>query len=138
MIPNRKTKKGPNQDDQSHGMSGPKCIPTHDLGKLGLPGGRSAEFRPPSPGVHLRPPKVPKPIQKRTKIETKIQDEKKATQDDLGPILERSWVDLGPILGSIWVKNRWKTQCFVKNHFFEDEAIRRRFRDQLGAKKAST
>ena len=39
---------------------------------------------------------------KRSKIEAKIQHPKKATQDDLGAVLERSWVDLGPILGSIW------------------------------------
>ena len=44
---------------------------------------------------------APKPIPKRSKIEAKIQDEKKETQDDLGPILQRSWVDLGPILGFI-------------------------------------
>ena len=37
--------------------------------------------------------------QDRAKIEPKIQDEKKASQDDLGPVLERSWVVLGRHLG---------------------------------------
>ena len=61
------------------------------------------------PGHHLGPQNGPKLIQTRSKIEAEIQDEKKVTQDDLGPILERSWVDLGLILGSFWAKNQWKT-----------------------------
>ena len=84
------------------------------------------------------PKTAPKSIPKRSKIEAKIQDDEKAIQDDLGPVLERSWVDLGPILGSILSKNHWKTYCFVKNRFFEGKSVRRRFRDQLGPKKAPT
>ena len=42
---------------------------------------------------------APKPTPKRSNIEAKIQDEKKAIQDDLGPVLERSWVVLGRHLG---------------------------------------
>ena len=49
---------------------------------------------------------VPKPTPKRSKFEAKIQDEKKAIQDDLGPVLERSWVDLGCHLGRLGPQNR--------------------------------
>ena len=92
--PNGKTKKGPNQDD-------PKTILdriTSDLRNSPTP-----------PGAIWEAKTVPKSTPKRSKIEAKIQDEKKAIQDDLGPVLERSWVDLGPILGSILSKNHGKT-----------------------------
>ena len=42
---------------------------------------------------------APKSIPKRSKIEAKNQDEKKPIQDDLGPVLGRSWAVLGAILG---------------------------------------
>ena len=87
-------------------------------------------------GAIWDPKMAPKPIPKRSNIETKIEDETEATQDDLGAVLERSWVDLGPILGSILAKKYWKTYYFVKNRFFEHKSVRRRFRDQLGPKKA--
>ena len=64
--------------------------------------------QPPPPGAIWEAKTAPKPIPKRSKIEAKIQDEKKAIQDDLGSVLGRSWVDLGPILGSFLVKNHWK------------------------------
>ena len=75
--------------------------PRRSQDRLGPPKCRFAHY-PCAPG---RPFGTPK----RLKIEAKIQDEKKAIQDDLGPVLERSWVDLGPILGSILSKNHWKT-----------------------------
>ena len=81
---------------------------------------------------------APKPTPKRSKIEAKIEEAKKAIQDDLGPVLERSRVDLGPSLGSILAIFYWKTYYFVNNHSFEDKPVRRRFRDQLGPKKAPT
>ena len=61
---------------------------------------RRAEDRPKSdPRSAIWEAKMtPKPIPKRSKIEAKIQETKKAIQDDLGPVLGRYWVDLGPIL----------------------------------------
>ena len=85
-IPNRKTKKGPNQDD-------PKTV-------LDRPPVDYHQFAPPR-GSIWEAKSVPKSIPKRLKTEAKFQDDEKAIQDDLGPVLERSWVDLGPILGSI-------------------------------------
>ena len=60
--------------------------------------------KPPSRAPTWEPKTTPKPTPKRSKIEVKNQDEKEAIQDDLGPVLGRSWVDLGPILGSILVQ----------------------------------
>ena len=120
---NHKTKKGPNQDD-------PKTV--LDCPRADLPSSAAL------PGAHLGPQNDTKTDPKTMKNRSEKLRRKKATQDDLGPVLERSWVDLGPILGSILSKNHWKTQCFVKNHFFEDKSVRRRFRDQLGPKKAPT
>ena len=74
---------------------------------------------------------APESIPKRSKIEAKIQDEKKATQDDLGPILERSWVDLGPILG-LWNRSKhYACRCFVNIHFFDVKTVRRRLWDDF-------
>ena len=78
---------------------------------------------------------VPKSTLKRSKIEAKNQDEKKAIQDDLGPILGRSWAVLGRHLGRKNAPNPYKTYCFVNNHFFEDKTVRRGFWDQLGPTK---
>ena len=105
MIPNRKTKKEPNQDDPKTVLDRPRA----DLPSSAAP-----------PGLIWEAKTAPKSIPKRPKIEAKIQDEKKATQDDLGPILERSWVDLGPILGSILSKN------IEKNVMFREQTIFRR------------
>ena len=49
---------------------------------------------------------APKPIPKRYKIETKNQEVKKTIQDDLGPVLGRSWAVLGAILGPLGPQNR--------------------------------
>ena len=49
---------------------------------------------------------APKPIPKRLKIEAKNQEEQKTIQDDLGPVLGRSWVVLGAILDRLGPQNR--------------------------------
>ena len=79
---------------------------------------------------------APKSIPKRSKIEAKNQEEKKSIQDDLGPILGRSWAVLGRHLGRRNAPNPYKTYCFVNNHFFEDKTVRRGFWDQLGPTKS--
>ena len=92
--PNRMTKTGTNQHDA-------KIV-------LDPPTGRLAQSAPP-PGASWEPKAGPKSNPKRSKFEAKNQETKKAIQDDLGPVLARSWVDLGPILGSILAKKCWKT-----------------------------
>ena len=86
--PNGKTKKGPNQDD-------PRPTWTSQ-------GGESPLF-PSPPGAHfggqIGTKTEPKSIPKRSKIEVKNQESKKTIQDDLGPVLGRSWAVLGAILG---------------------------------------
>ena len=95
VIPNGKMKKGPNQD-----------YPKTDLDSTG--GGVPPVYPHPR-GSIWEAKTAPRATPKRSKIEANKQDEKKPIQDDLGPILERSWFDLGPILGSILSKNHWKT-----------------------------
>ena len=85
--------------------------------RLGLNSGGVPPVYPHPRGAIWDPKMAPKPIPKRSKIDAKIEDEKKATQDDLGAVLERSWFDLGPTLGSILAKKYWKTYYFVKNTF---------------------
>ena len=46
-------------------------------------------------GSILEAKTAPKRSRKRSKIEAKKQEAKKTIQDDLGPVLERSWVILG-------------------------------------------
>ena len=90
-IPNDKTKKGPNQDDLGTVLD-PQPADQHS----------SAQFAR-TPG---EPFWEPKPIRKRYKIEAKIQEAKKPIQDDLGPVLGRSWAVLGAILGRLGPQNR--------------------------------
>ena len=52
---------------------------------------------------------APKSIPKRSKFEAKNQEEKKSIQDDLGPILGRSWAVLGRHLGRKKCENQYKT-----------------------------
>ena len=59
-----------------------------------------------SPGAIWEAKTAPKSIPKRSKIEAKNQDEKKPIQDDLGPVLGRSWAVLGAILGRLGPQNR--------------------------------
>ena len=62
---------------------------------------------------------APKPIPKRSKIEAKNQEVKKPIQDDLGPVLGRSWVVLGALLGPWKRSKHYACRCFVKIHVFE-------------------
>ena len=79
---------------------------------------------------------APKSIPKRSKIEAKNQEEKKPIQDDLGPVLGRSWAVLGRHLGPKNVPNHYKTRGFVDNRFFDVKTVRRRLWDQLWPTKA--
>ena len=99
------------------------------------PQGVGQHSSPPPWGAILASKTASKSTLKRSKIEAKNQVEKKAIQDDLGPILERSWVVLGRPLGRKNIPNPYKTYCFVNNHFFEDKTVRRGFWDQLGSTK---
>ena len=67
--------------------------------RLGPPQGAGAPVRALPWGAIWEAKTTPKPTPKRSKIEAKIQDEKKTIQDDLGPVLERSRVVLGRHLG---------------------------------------
>ena len=93
-----------------------------------------AQRRP--PGFIWEAKTAPKPIPKRSKIDAKNQEVKKPIQDDLGPVLGRSWVVLGALLGPWKRSKHYACRCFVKNHFFADKMTRRRFQDQLWPTKA--
>ena len=84
------------------------------------------------------PQNDPKRSLKRSKIHAKIENRKKAIQEDQGPVLERSWSLWGHHVGARRPQKYWKTYYFAQNHFFEDKTVRRRFRDPLGPKKAPT
>ena len=87
----------------------------------------------------MAPKTTPKLIRKRSKIEAKNQEEKRSIQDDLGPVLERSWAVWGAILGRLGPHFHAVAAValvFLKNHFFEDKMVRRRSQDQLGPTKA--
>ena len=103
----RGTQEGQKSDPESQDEK--RTEPRRSQDRLGPPTGRLAPAQPPPRGSIWEAKTALKSIPKRSKVESKIQDEKKALQDDLGPILERSWVDLGLILGSFWAKNHWKT-----------------------------
>ena len=55
--------------------------------------------QPPPPGSIWEAKSAPKSTPKRSKIEAKNQESKKTIQDDLGPVLGRSWAVSGAILG---------------------------------------
>ena len=82
-IPNRKTKKEPNQVD-------PKTV--LELTRADL---RSSAAL---PGSIWEARSAPKRSPKRSKIETKNKEEKITIQDDLGPVLRRSWVELENVI----------------------------------------
>ena len=73
--------------------------PRRSQDRLGPPTGRFAQFSGIPRGSIWEPKSAPKRNQKQSKIEAKNQDDKKTIQDDLGPVLERSWVVLGRHLG---------------------------------------
>ena len=59
---------------------------------------------------------------KRYKIDAKNQEAKKPIQDDLGPVLGRSWAVLGAILGRLGPQNRAVAAValvFLKNQLLE-------------------
>ena len=89
-----------------------------------------------SPGAIWEAKTAPKSIPKRSKIEAKNQDEKKPIQNDLGPVLGRSWAVLGAILGPWKRSKHYACRCFVRNHFFDVKTVRRRSWDQLWPTKA--
>ena len=74
---------------------------------------------------------APKRNRKRYKIEAKNQESKKPIQDDLGPVLGRSWAVLGAILGALETLWHYACRCFVNIHFFDVKTIQRRSWDQL-------
>ena len=76
-IPDRKSDEEPHQDDHMTGL-GPQ-------GEGGTP-----SLVPPY-GHHFGIPNDPKQNLKRSKIEAKNDEVKRAIQDDLGPVLGRSW-----------------------------------------------
>ena len=123
-IPNDKTTREPNQDDFKTVLEPQKALHTpvwcHPWGTI------------------WEAKSAPKRNQKRCKNEAKIQESKKPIQDDLGPVLGRSWAALGAILGPWKRSRRYACRCFVKIHFFEDESIQRRSWDQLWPTKAPT
>ena len=63
------------------------------------PQGPISLTRPHPPGAIWEAKPASKSIPKQSKIEAKNQETKKAIQDDLGPVLGRSWVVLGRHLG---------------------------------------
>ena len=120
-ITNDRSIREPIQDDAKTVLDRPPADLPSSAASLGAPlGGQNG----------------PKSIPKRSNIEAKIQDEKNNDP-------RRSWTSLGAILGrfgaSSWAKKRLKPfvlSGFVNNHVFDDKTARRRFRGQLGPKKA--
>ena len=96
-------------------------------------------------------PRIPSPLRPHsggqigTKTEPKTIQNRSETSRVKKNDPRRSWTRLGAILGRFgapsWAKKRLKliiSNGFVKNHFFEDKMVRRRFQDQLGPKKVPT
>ena len=93
---------------------GPKTIPNGKTTKRTEPSRSQDCFGPthgPISPVQRSPPgsiweaqTATKSIPKRAEIEAKIEEQKTSIQDDLGPVLERSWVVLGRHLAR---KNVW-------------------------------
>ena len=96
-------------------------------------------------GALLGPPGLHLGGQNGTKTDPKTIKNRSEKSRDQKSYPRRSWTRLGAILGRFgapsWAKKRLKPfilKGLVKNHFFEDKTVRRRFRDQLGPKKAPT
>ena len=90
-------------------------------------------------GSILEAKTAPKSIPKRSKIETKNQDEKNRSKT----ILDPSWGDLGPSWVPSWADLDLKivlspsvALVFLKNHFSDVKTGRRRLWDQLWPTKA--
>ena len=89
------------------------------------------------------PPRLHLGGQNGTKIDPKTIKNRSENRRGKKSDPRRSWTRLGAILGRFgapsWAKKRLEPFILngsVKNHFFEDKTVRRRFRDQLGPKKA--
>ena len=82
-------------------------------------------------GAQTASKKEPKTIQQRGEKSRG----KKRTQDDLGPVLERSCAVLGHHLGPPDAKKCWKTFYFVTDDFLEDNTMRTRSGEQFGPTK---
>ena len=119
--PNRKTKKGPNQDDPNTVLDAPRA----DLPSIAAP-----------PGLHLGgqigTKTEPKTIKNRSEKSRGKNNDPRRSWTRLGAILGRLGCHLGT-LETLW---RYACRCFVKIHFFDVKTVRRRFRGQLGPKKA--
>ena len=121
-IPKDKTTREPNQDDFKTVLDPPK-VPDHKY--LRTP---RAPFG--------RPDRHQNGTKNDPKSKRKIKSQQKPIQDDLGPVLGRSWVVLGVILG-LWNRSKhYACRCFVNIHFFDVKTIRRRSWDQLWPTKA--
>ena len=90
-IPNDKTKKGPNRDDLGTVLDRPRAD---------FPSFRTL------PGAHLGGQNGTKIDPKTIKNRSEKSRRKKPIQDDLGPVLGRSWAVLGAILGRLGPQNR--------------------------------
>ena len=119
--PNRKTKKGPNQDDPNTVLDAPRA----DLHSIAAP-----------PGLHLGgqigTKTEPKTIKNRSEKSRGKNNDPRRSWTRLGAILGRLGCHLGA-LETLW---HYACRCFVKIHFFDVKTVRRRFRGQLGPKKA--
>ena len=90
------------QDDQKSDperQDDKRTEPRRSQDRLGPPQVAGARLSALSQGSIWEAKTAPKSIPKRLKIEVKNQESKKSIQDDLGPVLGRSWVVLGVILG---------------------------------------
>ena len=90
-IPNDKTKTGPNQDDLGTVLDRPKG-PDHQF--VRAPGGSFG-----------RPKRHQNRSQNDQKSKQQIKRQHKKIRDDLGPVLERSWIVLGRHLAG------WQATC---------------------------
>ena len=96
-------------------------------GDLGPPGANKS-----SPlGRPWGPQNDTQTVPKTFKIKAKSQHLKIAFQDDLGPVLGRSWVVLGALLKPRKRSKHYACRRFVKDHFLNDKTIQRRFWHQL-------
>ena len=120
-TPNRKTKKGPNQDDlgtvlDRHGVG------THQL----------AQFRRALLGGQNGTKIDPKTIKNRSEKSRVKKTNPRRSWARLGAILGRLGCHLGA-LETLW---HYACRCFVNIHFFDVKTVRRRSWDQLWPTKA--
>ena len=110
------------QDDQKSDperQDDKRTEPRRFQDRLGRPQGAGAPLSAHPQGSIWEAKSAPKRNQKRSKNEAKNQESKKPIQDDLGPVLGRSWVVLGALLGPWKRSKHYACRCFVKIHVFE-------------------